>query len=412
MPNETKEAGVDAAKFHADLDAVRSRYSQIEKPDENFAVAMEADLTEIIDAEIVPMVDEKNYNTAMDRLFDLYEVATKIGNGRFYTTATHIIHNITDYWTQILPHLDTQQKEQELERFMAHAGTRPHDPLNDTIQHVIVDNFLEPELAERKLELLDEEQERMAAGESPWDVAAWVVAKLRVLESMAGKGKEAEALVKKYWDYRPVRLHVINVQLDAAQLNDARNAINASMKLDEGAWMHATTYMREIKRFYQLVGDRKAYEKQLWDLVTANYELNLEDYRELKSLYSPEEWAKKREKVFKTFNDKSSIADLYMEEGMYTSLLSYIDRYRSLENLHRYADKLVDRDPEGVLRAYGDVLDYLVRSKKTREYYKLLVHELHRMHRLPGGKEFADNMVQDWKKRFKRADLLEELEQY
>lgn len=80
------------------------------------------------------------------------------------------------------------------------------------------------------------------------------------------------------------------------------------------------------------------YQKYLWLLVTEH--CTLEFYRELKLLYSADEWQTVREKALGSNNDYI-LMQLLNEEKLYDRLLIEIERENSLHYLHEYKTALL-----------------------------------------------------------------------
>lgn len=65
-------------------------------------------------------------------------------------------------------------------------------------------------------------------------------------------------------------------------------------------------------------------KEELWSLLLKYDAVNLSVFKELKALYTGEEWLDKRELVFKNLPSYVVVGELYKEERLYDRLLKII----------------------------------------------------------------------------------------
>lgn len=84
----------------------------------------------------------------------------------------------------------------------------------------------------------------------------------------------------------------------------------------------------KLKELYKQTNNYQGYMEQLWQLVTKDNPGNLDIFKELKSLYSEDEWLDIREKIFALLQENAQIAHLYKYEKLYDRLLEYVLKNR------------------------------------------------------------------------------------
>ena len=80
-------------------------------------------------------------------------------------------------------------------------------------------------------------------------------------------------------------------------------------------------------------------------------------------------------------------------------------------DLRYYKNVLRDKYPDELLEAYLNVVNQLVLKSGTRKHYRNIVGLLKEMKSIEGGDEMVDDLISNWKIRYKRRTaMLEELE--
>ena len=131
-------------------------------------------------------------------------------------------------------------------------------------------------------------------------------------------------------------------------------------------------------------------------------------YKELKSQYTADEWLTEREKIFPHYSS-SRQADLFREEKLYDRLWNVIKNQR-IDSIMNYEDVLLPKYTEEVLNTYAAQLNRMATVAGDRKEYQYWVRILRHMKKIKGGKELVDQIVADWKEKYKnRRAMLDEL---
>lgn len=130
----------------------------------------------------------------------------------------------------------------------------------------------------------------------------------------------------------------------------------------------------------------------------------IEDYIEYKKL--SDNWAEEREDFFKKITDYRFLNECYNEEKLYSRLvLNLKDEY----DLHKYKNVLNDYSDE-LLDAYLKIVNQKVLKSGNRKHYRNIAKLLKEMKTVEGGKDMVDDLIKDWKIRYRRRTaMLEEL---
>lgn len=137
---------------------------------------------------------------------------------------------------------------------------------------------------------------------------------------------------------------------------------------------------------------------------------SIEEYLELKNLYTSEEWVKERDSIIKQINSDRLLCDIYAKENLHKQLLDSIIRSNNKSLLYQYTDLLKDEYPKQLLHMYRVAAETEAERASNRSYYRQLVGDLRNMKAITGGDKVVDEIINKWKDQYKkRTAMMDEL---
>ena len=137
---------------------------------------------------------------------------------------------------------------------------------------------------------------------------------------------------------------------------------------------------------------------------------NLEDYVELRSLFSDKEWIKERDSIIEQLTPGRFLCEILETEQLYEQLFDVILRSNNRDLLHQYTRVLNDEYPEKLIQLYREFVEKQAESTGSRKHYYQIVEELRIMKSINGGDKIVDEIIKKWKVQYKnRSAMLDEL---
>lgn len=168
----------------------------------------------------------------------------------------------------------------------------------------------------------------------------------------------------------------------------------------------------KLKELYKQTNNYQGYMEQLWQLVIKNKLGNLDIFKELKSLYSKDEWLDIREKIFALLQENAQIAHLYKYEKLYDRLLEYVLKRQGMNYLFEYEDVLKEKYPQELIQKYTEELNKEAKYTANRKKYQEWIMILSKMIKITGGKEVVKKIVANWRIMYRnRRAMMEEISQ-
>lgn len=238
----------------------------------------------------------------------------------------------------------------------------------------------------------------------------WLYYHLQIMQELGYFDDKLMKYCKGNWKYVSMRQAYIDISLKQYHYDEAIKALNHSIKLDKDDKELVIGYRYKLKDIYHTLGNNEEYKNQLMLLVTIDNPGNVEDFKELKALYDEAEWKDIREDILMILPDHCGIDKLYKEEKLYDRLLNIVINEEGLYKVFEFEDVLKDEYPQELLDKYRKELNKMAYRSATRDKYRTWVQYLRRMKDINGGEKVAQEIVDDWKVKYKnRPALMEEL---
>ena len=255
------------------------------------------------------------------------------------------------------------------------------------------------------------EKQKPESWTTNYNVEKWALNHIKIMEELKFSFDDIDKYCKENWKYSRIREYYISTCINKKQYNQAIKVLKESLKLDADKLGLVKEHSLKLKELYKLTKNNEAYKQQLWQLVTKDNPGDLNNFNELKSLYSKEEWQNVREKIFVALPKYSYIDHLYKEEKLYDRLLDYVLKSPGLNYVFKYENILKDDYSQELLQKYTDELNKMVTYTANRKKYKEWVMILRKMTKLKDGDKAVQDIVKNWKIMYsKRKAMMEELE--
>ena len=233
---------------------------------------------------------------------------------------------------------------------------------------------------------------------------------LELLKKNKASKKEISAIHEKYWRYPPIRMDCIHACIDNKEFDKALGYIDKFIEFDYENQSLMKFDMMMKKDIYKKQGNTKAYREELKNLILFFNDTNIEDYIELRSLFSDKEWIKERDSIIEQLTPGRFLCEILETEQLYEQLLDVLLRSGDKYLLHQYTDMLSEKYPEQLLRVYQENVEKQAESKGSRKHYYQIVEELRIMKFITGGDKVVDEIIKKWKVQYKnRSAMMDEL---
>ncbi len=369
-----------------------------------------------IDEEIDPRVERHEYAAA----FELSNLALFALANVDIDDDEYGLDVIAEYcqgvWRTMLDAGDLAIEKTLFSWFTTHISDSVHSLIVDAYETVLMEYFVTPEYLNQKLALYQAKLEKLDKDDSTYArnrAQEYLRRCFSLMRQMRRPEEEIQALQQKYWALPCVREQYMEQCEKERRWDDLiavlKESIEIEKKQKEG--YAVSKYEIRLKEAYQKAGKTAEYKTQLWRIMTEIRPQEIDYFREYKGIIPEAEWPEERERVFFALKSKSYLLpSLYYEEKLYDRLMQYLQETHSFEMLVNYEKDLLPLYPEVYLHAYVDRLTSAARNTADRKTYQEWVDTLRHMRKIPGGKEAAKQIVNEWKAIYgNRRAMMEEL---
>ena len=233
---------------------------------------------------------------------------------------------------------------------------------------------------------------------------------LELLKKNKASKKEISAVHEKYWKYIPIRMDFIYTCINNKEYDKALDYIDKFIDLDYKNQSFIKLDMMLKKDIYKKQGNTEAYREELKNLILFFNDTNIEDYIEMRSLFSDKEWIKERDSIIEQLTPGRFLCEILETEQLYEQLLDALLRSDDKYLLHQYTDLLSNEYPEQLLQIYREIVEKKAKSTGSRKHYYQIVEELRIMKSISGGDKVVDEIIKKWKIQYKnRSAMMDEL---
>lgn len=233
---------------------------------------------------------------------------------------------------------------------------------------------------------------------------------LELLKKNKASKKEISAVHKKYWAYIPIRMDYVYTCINNKEYDKALDYIDECIDFEYENQDRMKFNIKLKKDIYKKQGDINAYREELKNLILFFNDTNLEDYVELRSLFSDKEWIKERDSIIEQLTPGRFLCEILETEQLYEQLLDVLLRSDDKYLLHQYTDLLSEKYPEQLLQIYRENVEKQAESKGSRQHYRQIVEDLRVMKSINGGDKVVDEITKKWKVQYRnRSAMMDEL---
>ena len=322
------------------------------------------------------------------------------------------------YWKQILKLCSEDMEKDMFHWFTEQYCSIEQDYLKELIGVFLMENFQKPDLLHQKLTLLDAEIEGIEKS-LPKDESSYlhfiyedaVARRYQVMKTLGCSKAERNAYKQKYHHLSNVRRLEINEHLENREYEKAIRVLLESKEIDHKLRGLVSMYSEQLIELYQQTGQMDAYKNALKEYVFCHGQRELTYVHLLKEQCDIKEWEQLRDQLLLAKSMLALRYELLISEGMYERMLNELEAANSIYTLDYYEKTLRMHFPEKTRDLYIAYIKRQVEYTSDRKGYKQIMKYLKKIKNYPGGKEEAKQIVEEWKKEYKRRPaMMDELE--
>ena len=270
------------------------------------------------------------------------------------------------------------------------------------------------------LKLLDK---LMKKQKDRYDFYKYVRKKIELLRRMK-REKEAGKVERKYLHLKEIRSDAIDYAISLQQYDEALRLADEGIAKDgegdKNLW-DIKPWLEKKQNVYTLLKDK---EKQIETarLLFICERGSMDIYHQLKGWVDADQWKPfltqllaETDCSFHDYRGNSVLADIYVEEKDHEGLFQFLAGATSdrLDFLDRYAHHLPKEYADRLIGLYICDLRQYAERNMGRDHYTRVAHAMKKMQKLPGGREDAHQLAEEFRAKYKkRRAMMEELKEF
>lgn len=319
------------------------------------------------------LIQKGQYTDAFELSYYICSQAEKVEMDDSDGGLSYLFDEYTYLWNIIIEKADNVSKGILFNKLSVLMEADSSEYLYEYIESIFYSNFREDKYSSIKLQYIQNKIDELKHSNDTWTsnyrIEGLVTKKLDLMLENNSSFDEIESYCMDNWKYSEVRKWLCGKYISDKNYESAISIYIESIDIDKDFPGLVREYRNQLKKLYKLTNKIDEYKQQLWLLVTKDDCNNLEQFRELKNLYSVTEWETVREKVFENMPKQYNFAALYNEEKLYDRLLKII-LDGSMYYLTEYDKTLLKLYPNEILDKYEVEINKLAQTTASRKEYK------------------------------------------
>lgn len=381
----------------------KDRYNFITYHNANCLVA---DMDHILNGIVQEMVENACYDDAFNLSSYMFIKLSKTEMDDSAGYLSVFYDECIALWDEIIEISDKKTNTKIFNRLIKYLNNdHIFDFAQEHLELVLLNHFKDEKQSIKKLYFIEEKIDTLNSG-SEWDqslrVPRWFHYQFIVLKDLDYAHSDLYHFCKEHGLFQDY----VTLCLEDEKYDEAIAILKELIQSNN----RSNHYRHQLKDIYHTLGNDEKYKEQLWFLVTKDNIGNIDDYNELKSLYTDDGWLHVREEIFDILSNKLYVDKLYKEECLYDRLLDFVMNYDGLDALYNYEADLKNQYPHELLQKYTYELNKMAALGGNRSKYKRWVRILRRMLEIDGGEKVIQEIICNWKEKYQnRPALMDEL---
>lgn len=295
--------------------------------------------------------------------------------------------------------------------FEKHTDGSVIDYMEEQIYEYMMSHFKEPELLQKKYDLLNRKTEEGVDGSDSsyvkYQMDRWREYQLRLMADMKKPIEEIREYAKMISSY--------SVQETMAEIERAYGNTNEVIAIyqelaaqeDARGWARENWHLK-LKDIYKESGDEEKYRAELLSAMTLDVG-NEDLWKEYKGCCAPEDWPTRCEDLFSSVKvGDYRIFPWYAQENRYDLVMDGVEVGGHIDRLKQYEKKLKELYPDRCLTVLLNDTKRMAEQSNKRQDYRRVARNLRWIQQYPNGKTAAAELAQEFRLKYKRKRAMME----
>ena len=224
---------------------------------------------------------------------------------------------------------------------------------------------------------------------------------------------KAEKLIDENLQIDDFCRRAVEKRIAAGNYGAAKEMLNEKLKKCTG-WK-SNEWKNLLLEIAQKENDAESMRKLA--LKFLQQEFNKRYFTIYKSAFPNGKWETAFEDLYKYYentphpyiNFKLYTAELLQSGNKIERLIEYLDKCRSLELMEKHYAYIAQKFPEKTLELFKKAMDHYAKNNLGRKYYEYIVKIVKIIQKIPGGIEFANNIISEYRITYKNRRAMKEV---
>lgn len=216
-------------------------------------------------------------------------------------------------------------------------------------------------------------------------------------------------LLKEYSNNERVCMKLIDEYLNRNQKSEAINLLKEKLKNDP-----RKVYAEKLSEIYLNENMIEEYKNILYKLLFDLNKYNIDVYKQIKTLYSKEEWLKEKNKIIDQikgtkldYRNTSDLLNIYIEEKMYDEIYEIV-KTEDIDTIINYEPYLLPKYNKKLIKIYTNICLKFAASANNRKLYRRLAGYVSHIKKMKNNKQEYTKLIESLKEEFRNKPAMQD----
>lgn len=383
----------------------------------------EQEMFHLIDNTFPSLISDKNTKTAFDIICTFFFEFGKLEIDDSNGCLGSLMYSIMDYFEKSISLMNPAEKEKAFTWIENHLeDEKIVDYIRDYIFNAYINFFNDKKNLERKIVYFDKFLNEFYSDENlngfhSFKIKSYAENRFKCMEKLKQTQDEIVAFCKKYEKVPELSNRIAEFYISKKQYNEAEKIYLKIIDSNINWPGIVSDYKSKLLMLYKTTGDIEKQKTIIKEFIFDRMDINLNYYREYKSLFDKTEWKKELDSILNCAKLSTQVEAILFEEQMIEELFQYIYKthnkrnsasYSTIYSLDKYGKYFEPSHSVELIQMYSECLDVQMNNASSRPMYADVAKNLKKMMKFTGGKEKACELKASWFEKYKNRSAMKD----
>ena len=334
-------------------------------------------------------------------------------------TIGNISCDIMNFWEQTINSMTDAERKKARSWFEKNMhNEKIIDYMQEYLFDAYIDFFTDEESLHAQIKFIDfflEDTDRNSAHDIfsvRYECERYAEARIHCMEKLNLPESEILSFTEKYLEFDNICYLAVEKCLASKDYEKAEKLLDNLILANQNLPGIVHKAKEKLLEIYKSTENKEKIAQTLRWLLLNERRFEIDLYNEYKSHFSKKDWSEEVEKLISEKENSEFAEAIFVEEKIYDRLFLSVkkshERWKSFYKLEEYREILSKNYARELVQMFKESLESSVKQASSRAQYAELAEHLENLAKIPGGKEVAVSVREEWLLAYKNRPAMKD----